>query len=81
MLCVIASDAAAGSAASSADALGTPVAGLTTELCAASLLATLGDEDADAESSAPQPLNAKVASATKTVVARRVFLLMSASSS
>jgi hypothetical protein len=80
MFCVIASDAAAGSAARGADALGMPVAGLTAGICAASLLATLGDDGADAESSAPQPLNAKVASATKTVVARSAFLFMSASS-
>ncbi|HYS67612.1 MAG TPA: hypothetical protein VEN30_27875 [Paraburkholderia sp.] len=61
------------------------VAGVVAALCAASLFATVGDEDAEvveagAESSAPQPLNVNVASATKAALARRLSLLMSASS-
>ncbi|MFM0281478.1 hypothetical protein P0D75_26035 [Paraburkholderia sediminicola] len=81
MFWMMASDAAAGSAASGADALSIPAAGAIVALCAATLLAVTGDEDveAEAESSAPQPLNAKVASATKTTLARRVSVLMSAS--
>jgi hypothetical protein len=59
--------------------------------CGAALLsATPGDDDVgdvgdvgdvavDAESSAPQPFNAKVASAINAPLARRVCLLMSAS--
>ncbi|MGF6898999.1 hypothetical protein [Paraburkholderia sp. GAS348] len=49
--------------------------------CATPLLTVLGDEDTDAEveSSAPQPLNANVASATKTALARRVSVRMAAS--
>ena len=81
MFCVIGSDAAAGSAASGADALSIAAAGAVVALCAATLLAAVGDEDVEAEpeSSAPQPLNAKVASATKTTLARRVSVFMSAS--
>ncbi|CAE6728309.1 hypothetical protein R69927_05576 [Paraburkholderia domus] len=80
MLCVIASDAAAGLAASGTDALSIAAAGAMGAACTALLLAVFTDEDAGAESSAPQPFNAKVASATKTAVAKSEFLLMSASS-
>lgn len=82
MFWVMASDAVAGSAASGADALSIPAAGTVVALCAAAaLLVVPGDEDveAGAESSAPQPLNAKVASTTKTALARRESVLMSAS--
>ncbi len=81
MFCVIGSDAAAGPAASGADALSIPATGTVVAFCATALLAAVGDEDVEAEpeSSAPQPLNAKVASATKTALARRVSVLMSAS--
>ena len=84
MFCVIGSDAAAGSAASGADALGIAAAGAVVALCATALSAlfsAVSDEDVEAEpeSSAPQPPNAKVASATKAALARRVFVLMSAS--
>lgn len=81
MFCVIASDARAGSDASVAEALrgdvGEESAGL-----AALFATTPGDEDAllDAESSAPQPFSANVASATNSAPARRLSLLMSASS-
>jgi len=86
MFWVMASDAAAGSAASGADALSISAAGAIVALCAATLFAAVGDEDVEAvegeaESSAPQPLNVKVASATKAAIAKRVSLLMSASSS
>jgi len=89
MFWVMASDAAAGSAASGADALSISAAGAIVALFAATLFAAVGDEDVDdveavegeAESSAPQPLNVKVASATKAAIAKRVSLLMSASSS
>ncbi|WP_157763815.1 hypothetical protein [Paraburkholderia aromaticivorans] len=81
MSCVIGSDAAAGFAASVEDALRIGAAGDVAAAGAASLLATAGDEEAadGAESSAPQPLNAKVASATNAALARGVSLLMSAS--
>ena len=81
MFCVIGSDAAAGSAASGADALSIAAAGAVVALCATALFSAVGDEDVEAEpeSSAPQPPNAKVASATKAALARRVFVLMSAS--
>jgi hypothetical protein len=46
MFCMIGSGAAAGPAASDADALNLSVAGLIAELCAASLLATTGDKGA-----------------------------------
>ncbi|MFM0292382.1 hypothetical protein P0D71_15620 [Paraburkholderia sp. RL17-383-BIF-A] len=67
MFCVIGSEAAVGFAASVEDALRIGVAGDIAAPGAASLPATACDEDAaeGAESSAPQPLNAKVASATK----------------
>ncbi|MFM0555342.1 hypothetical protein P0D69_30860 [Paraburkholderia sediminicola] len=57
------------------------IAGELAAFGAASLFATAGVEDAadGAESSAPQPLNAKVASATKAALARHFSLLMSAS--
>lgn len=63
MFWVMASDAAAGSAATGADALGMPAAGTIVVPGAAALFAAVGDEDvedveAEAESSAPQPLNA-----------------------
>ncbi len=89
MFCVIASDARAGSAASVDDLFSVAAAGKVAEDAAAvtALLAALfavtpDDEDAsvDAESSAPQPLSAKVASATNSALARRLSLLMSASS-
>lgn len=81
MFCVIGSEAAAGSAASGEDALSVGVAREAAAFGAASLFATAGVEEAadGAESSAPQPLNAKVVSATKAAHARRWFLLMSAS--
>jgi hypothetical protein len=81
MFCEIASDARAGSAASVDDALrgnaGEDAAGV-----AALFATTPGDEDAlaDAESSAPQPASANVASATNSAPMRRMSLLMSASS-
>lgn len=73
-------DAAAGSAASGADAFMPSVEGPIAAFCVASLLTTAGDEDTGAESSAPQPLSEKVVSATKIAVARRMLLLMFASS-
>ena len=81
MFCVIGSDVAAGSAASGAGALSIAAAGAVVALCAAALFPAVGDEDVELEpeSSAPQPLNAKVASATKTALARRVSVLISAS--
>ncbi|PRY08258.1 hypothetical protein [Paraburkholderia sp. BL25I1N1] len=80
MFCVIGSEAAAGSAASGEDALSSGVAGEPAVFDAMSLFATAGVEEAagGVESSAPHPLNAKVASATKAALARRLFLLMSA---
>ena len=80
MFCVIGSDAAAGFAAGVEDALSIGAAGDIAASDATSLLATGGVEDSadGAESSAPQPLNARVASATKAALARRVSLLMSA---
>ena len=82
MFCVIGSEAAAGSAASVEDALRIGVAGAAAAFGAASLFAAAGVvDDADgAESFAPQPLNAKVASATKTALATRLFCPMSTSS-
>jgi hypothetical protein len=86
MFCAIGSDAAAGFAASGADASGSAavkVAGRG----AASLSATRGAEDVDVvvavavdgESSAPQALNAKLVSASNAMLARRLSLLMAAS--
>jgi hypothetical protein len=86
MFCAIGSDAAAGFAASAAGASGSAadeIAGRG----AASLSATRGAEDVDVvvavavdgESSAPQALNAKLASAISAMLARRLSLLMSAS--
>jgi hypothetical protein len=81
MFCVIGSDAAAGFAASGADASSLAAADEVAGRCAASLSATPGDEDATvgAESSAPHALNAKVASAIKAALARRFSLCMIAS--
>ena len=91
MFCVIASEASAGSAASVAELFGiaaadkvaddaAAVTALLATLLAARFAATSGAEDAsvDAESSAPQPLSADVASATNSAPARRLSLLMSA---
>ena len=83
----MASDAAAGSAARGADASGMPAAGTIVVPGVAALFAAVGDEDvedvedveAEVEPSAPQPPNAQVASATRTTLARRVSVLMSAS--
>ena len=71
MFCVIASDARAGSAASVAEALGGDVGEESAGL-AALFATTPGDEDAllDAESSAPQPFSANVASATNSAFHR-----------
>ncbi len=83
MFCVIASEAANGFSASGVDAADDVPA-----FCATSLLfAIVGDDDAEVveavaaggESSAPQPLNAYVASAINSALARRLSLLMSAS--
>lgn len=82
MFWVIGSEAAVGFAASVEDASSIAAAGAIAASGAASLWATAGDEDVaeGAESSAPQPLNATVASATRAALARRLSLLMFASS-
>ena len=83
--CVMASDVRAGFAASADDAFGIAAADNAAEDGASSDASTFDEEDAlaDAESSAPQPLNAHVnahvASATKKALTRRLSLLMSAS--
>ena len=87
--CVMASDARAGFAASADDAFGIAAADNAAEDGASSDASTFDEEDAlaDAESSAPQPLNAHVnapvnahvASATKRALTGRLSLLMSAS--
>jgi hypothetical protein len=81
MFCVIGSDAAAGFAASVVDASGNAAADNAAGCCCALLSATGGDEDVAVtlESSAPQALNAKVASAIDAMLASRLLLLMSAS--
>jgi hypothetical protein len=84
MFCTIGSDAAAAEFAAVIEggALVAVVAGGIAASGAAPLLATAGAEDAadGAASSGPQPLNTKVASATKATLARPMSLLMSASS-
>jgi hypothetical protein len=82
MFCAIGSDVAAGFAASGAEASG-GAAGKVAGRGAASLSATRGAEEdidvdvaADGESSAPQALNAEVASASNAALARRLSLLM-----
>ena len=84
MLCTMGSaagsDAATGFAASGDDALGKPVAVSGVAFCAAWLLETVGDEDTDAESSAPHPLNENDAMAIEAALIRRNSFLMSASS-
>jgi hypothetical protein len=81
MFCVIGSDAAAGFAASGADASSITAADKLAGRCAASLAVTPGEEEVavGAESSAPQALNVKVASAIKATLARRLSLFMFAS--
>ena len=89
MFGVMASDASAGFAASVEDAFGIAAADNAAEDGASSDAPTFDEEDAlaDAESSAPQPLNAPVnapvnahvASATNRAFTRRLSLLMSAS--
>jgi len=81
MFCVIGSDAAAGFAANGADASSIAAAEEFDGRCAASLSATPGDAELAVcvESSAPQALNAKVATAIKAALARRLSLFMFAS--
>ena len=82
MFSTMGSDAAAGSTAGIEAGLNMAVADGIAAPGAAPLLATSGDEEAadGAASSAPQPLNAKVASATKATLARPISLFMFASS-
>jgi hypothetical protein len=87
MFCVIGSDAPTGFAASGAEASGMGNAADDGARCCAASLAPMPDDDdvvvdvpTDAESSAPQPFNDKVASAINAApLARRVSVLMSAS--
>ncbi|SIT35518.1 hypothetical protein BN2475_50070 [Paraburkholderia ribeironis] len=81
MDCAIGSDAAAGFAASEADgvdASGSTAADEVAGRGAAWLSVTPGDEDVvvGAESSAPQPLSANVASAIDAMLATHLSLLM-----